>query len=84
MSVQTQQLLANDTDPEQDALSIVTVGNATNGLVALDGATIIYRHDGSENDIRQLHIHRLRRRRQRYRPGRDRCQSGQRSARRRR
>ena len=48
VSTASQQLLANDTDPERDGLSITAVGDATNGLVTLDGNTIIYRHDGSE------------------------------------
>ena len=47
-SVQAIELLANDIDPDLDTLSITAVGDATNGLVALDGDTIIYRHDGSE------------------------------------
>ena len=48
VSTASQQLLVNDTDPERDGLSITAVGDATNGLVTLDGNTIIYRHDGSE------------------------------------
>ncbi len=48
MSIASQQLLANDTDPERDTLSITAVGDAANGLVTLDGNTIVYRHDGSE------------------------------------
>ena len=48
VSIASQQLLANDTDPERDKLTITAVGDATNGLVALDGDTITYRHDGSE------------------------------------
>ena len=48
MSVQAQQLLANDTDAEGDALRITAVGDAINGVVTLDGNTIFYRHDGSE------------------------------------
>ena len=47
-SVQVQELLANDSDAERDALSITAVGDAVNGVVTLDGATITYRHDGSE------------------------------------
>ena len=47
-SVQSQRLLANDVDAERDSLSITAVGDATNGLVTLDGNTIFYRHDGSE------------------------------------
>ena len=48
VSVQANALLANDTDPDRDTLTITVVGDATNGLVALDGSTVIYRHDGSE------------------------------------
>ena len=48
MSVEARGLLANDSDAEGDTLNITAVGHATNGLVALDGSTIIYRHDGSE------------------------------------
>ena len=48
MTVQAIALLANDIDPDLDTLSITAVGDATNGLVALDGDTIFYRHDGSE------------------------------------
>ena len=48
VSVQVQELLANDSDAERDALSITAVGDAVNGVVTLDGATITYRHDGSE------------------------------------
>ncbi len=50
VSVQAQQLLANDTDAEGDKLSITAVGDATNGLVTLDGNTIFYRHEGSETN----------------------------------
>ena len=50
VSIQAQELLANDSDPEQDALSITAVGDATNGLVTLDGNTITYTHDGSETN----------------------------------
>ena len=48
MSVEAQQLLGNDSDAEGDPVSITAVGDATNGLVTLDGTTIVYRHDGSE------------------------------------
>ena len=50
VSVQAIELLANDTDPDLDTLNITAVGDATNGLVALDGDTIFYRHDGSETN----------------------------------
>ena len=50
VSIASQQLLANDSDVERDVLSITAVGDATNGLVTLDGSTIIYRHDGSETN----------------------------------
>ena len=48
VSVEARGLLANDSDAEGDTLNITAVGHATNGLVALDGSTIFYRHDGSE------------------------------------
>ena len=48
VSVASQQLLANDTDAEGDALRIIAVGGAVNGLATLDGSAISYEHDGSE------------------------------------
>ena len=50
VAVQTQELLANDSDAEADALSITAVAGATNGIVTLDGTTITYAHDGSETN----------------------------------
>lgn len=41
-------LLENDTDAENDVLTITHVSDATNGSVSLDGTTITYTHDGSE------------------------------------
>ena len=40
-------LLANDSDAENDVLRITAVGDAVNGTVSLDGATVTFRHDGS-------------------------------------
>ena len=56
-------LLANDSDPEGDTLSITAVGNAVSGTVTLseDKSTVTYAHDGSETSVRQLHLHRERR-----------------------
>ena len=48
LSVDAPALLANDTDAENDTLMIVAVGDAVNGMVFLDGATIIYEHDDSD------------------------------------
>ena len=50
VSIPTSTLLANDSDPEDDALSITTVGSAVNGTVTLfeDKSTVTYVHDGSE------------------------------------
>ena len=48
LSVEASALLANDTDAENDTLSITTVGVAVNGTVSLNGSTILYTHDGSE------------------------------------
>ncbi len=42
------ELLKNDTDPENDALSVTAVGSALNGRVLLDETTVTYEHDGSE------------------------------------
>ncbi len=42
------ELLANDTDLDSETLSVVQVSNPVNGIVRLDGAIIIYEHDGSE------------------------------------
>ena len=49
--VEAPALLYNDTDGEDDTLSIIAVGDALNGEVSLDGTTIIYAHDGSETTI---------------------------------
>ena len=48
LSIEASALLANDTDEENDTLRITAVGDAVNGRVLLDGATIIYEHDDSE------------------------------------
>ena len=48
LSIEASALLANDTDAENDTLSITAVGDAVNGTVSLDGTTITYTHDGSE------------------------------------
>ena len=48
VSIQAQALLGNDSDAEGDTLSVAAVGDATNGVVTLDGTTISYAHDGSE------------------------------------
>ena len=48
LSIEASALLYNDTDEENDTLRITAVGDAVNGRVLLDGATIIYEHDGSE------------------------------------
>ena len=50
LSMETSTLLDNDTDAENDMLSIVAVGNPVNGRVFLDGTTITYSHDGTETD----------------------------------
>ncbi len=46
--LEAEELLRNDTDPDSDSLRIEAVGDAVNGTVSLDGATITYTHDGSE------------------------------------
>ena len=84
VSVQSQRLLTNDMDAERDALSIAAVGDATNGLVTLDGNTIIYVHDGSETTAGELHVHLHRRYRHRHGLGQRDRQPGQRSPGRRR
>ena len=48
LSMESSALLDNDTDAENDTLSITAVGDALNGMVSLDGTTITYTHDGSE------------------------------------
>ena len=48
LSLEAASLLANDTDAEEDTLRLISVGEAVNGMVFLDGATIVYTHDGSE------------------------------------
>ena len=41
-------LLANDSDPENDTLTVTAVSGAVNGTVSLSSATAAYVHDGSE------------------------------------
>ena len=48
LSFEAAALLDNDTDAENDTLSLTSVGDAVNGRVFLDDTTIIYEHDGSE------------------------------------
>ena len=48
VTVDTSYILAIDSREEGDSLSITAAGDATNGLVTLNGNTITYRHDGSE------------------------------------
>ena len=50
LNVPASSLLSNDTDPEGATLSIISIGDASNGTVSLsqDGTTILYVHDGSE------------------------------------
>ena len=48
LSLDASALLTNDSDPENDTLTVSAVGDAVNGAVFLDGTTIIFRHDGSE------------------------------------
>ncbi len=50
VSIPASTLLANDSDPGDDALTITAVGSAFNGTVTLseDKATVTYTHDGSE------------------------------------
>ncbi len=50
LALSTSALLANDTDAEDDGLTISRVGDAVNGAVSLVGATITYEHDGSETN----------------------------------
>ena len=50
LSIDASALLANDSDADNDALQVSAVGDAVNGTVLLDGAAIIYKHDGSETD----------------------------------
>ena len=48
LSIEASTLLENDTDAENDRLSVTEVGDAVNGTVSLEGATVNYTHDGSE------------------------------------
>ena len=48
VSIEATALLDNDTDQEEDPLTITSVGNAVNGGVALVGEAVSYRHGGSE------------------------------------
>ncbi len=41
-------VLTNDSDPEDDPLTIIAVTQGTNGAVTSDGATVTYVHDGTE------------------------------------
>ena len=47
-SIESALLLLNDIDEENDSLRVTEVGGAVNGAVTLDGATIVYTHDGTE------------------------------------
>ena len=47
-SIESSLLLLNDIDEENDSLRVTEVGGAVNGAVTLDGATIVYTHDGTE------------------------------------
>ena len=42
--------LDNDSDAEEDTLTITAVGNAVNGRAWLEGTSIRYEHNGSESD----------------------------------
>ena len=48
LSIEASVLLGNDTDEEDDPLTVVAVGDGVNGTVVLDGTTVTYAHDGSE------------------------------------
>ena len=48
LSIEAPALLQNDTDAENDPLTITAVRDAVNGTVLLDGTTINYEHDGSD------------------------------------
>ena len=48
VSVEASALLDNDTDAENDTLTIVAVGDAVNGTVVMDGTTVMYEHNDSD------------------------------------
>ena len=48
LTLEASELLGNDSDAENHALTLTSVSEAGNGSVFLDGTTIIYEHDGSE------------------------------------
>ena len=45
------QVLANDTDPDGDALTVTFVTQGTNGSVVNNGTSVIYNHNGSETAL---------------------------------
>ena len=51
VSLDASDLLANDTDVDSETLSITEVGHGENGVILLDGTTIVYEHDGSETTM---------------------------------
>ncbi len=50
LTINSSTLLSNDSDPDDDTLTITTVSNSANGTVSLseDKAIVSYTHDGSE------------------------------------
>ena len=60
LQIATSTLLANDSDPENAALSVTAVGNAVNGSVSLssDKATVSLPPRWLRDHHRQLHLHR--------------------------
>lgn len=48
LTIEASALLMNDTDPENDPLSVTAVSDPGNGRVWLNGTAIAYEHDGSE------------------------------------
>ena len=48
LTLEASALLDNDTDAEDDTLTITAVGDAVNGRVSLYGTAVTYTHDGSD------------------------------------
>ena len=55
------ELLENDADADSETLRVTAVGSPLHGRVLLDGATIVYEHDGTETNQRRFQLHPQRR-----------------------
>ena len=64
-------LTANDTDVENDTLTVTAVGDATHGTVELQNGQITYTPDSNYCGAGELHVHHLGRQRWRGHGHRD-------------